>query len=167
MINQSARGNLLILSFLFLFLSCGSSLEQAEDDVPEDIPIEVPRADVVSVTVSGNENAYQFAVSIASPDTGCDQYANWWEVTTTSGDLVYRRILAHSHINEQPFIRSGGPVAIGSNQEVIIRAHMHDAGYGGAVYRGSVSSGFEAEALSGDFAAELATAEPLPTGCAG
>lgn len=167
MINRSARSDLFILSFLFVFLSCGSSLEQTENDVPEDIVVEVPRADIVSVTVSGDEDAYQFVVGIKSPDTGCDQYANWWEVITESGDLIYRRILTHSHINEQPFIRSGGPVAIQPDQDVIIRAHMHDTGYGGAVYRGSVSSGFKMETLPADFAGELATAAPLPTGCAG
>lgn len=167
MINRLERGILSLLSIFLLCLGCASSLEHKEDDIPEDIVLEIPSADITSVTVSGEENAYQFAVGIKSPDTGCDQYANWWEVITTSGDLIYRRILTHSHINEQPFIRSGGPIPIESDLIVIVRSYMHDAGYGGTVFKGSVSSGFKAEALTGDFASDLATQEPLPTGCAG
>ena len=61
-----------------------------------------------------------FPSIVASPDTGCDQYANWWEVITEDGALIYRRILGHSHVNEQPFIRSGVGVVIDENQVVIV-----------------------------------------------
>ena len=50
-------------------------------------------ADVTSVRVSGEPNAYTFAVTVRSPDTGCDRYANWWEVVAEDESLVYRRIL--------------------------------------------------------------------------
>ena len=122
-------------------------------------------ADVLSVAVSGAENAYQFSVEIRSPDTGCEQYADWWEVITEDGKLVYRRILAHSHVNEQPFKRSGGPVTIQEDTVVIVRAHMHLDGYGGTAFQGSVGDGFEAIQLEPDFAADLAESEPLPSGC--
>ena len=65
-------------------------------------------AAVEDVSVSGDPGRYQFAVTIRSDETGCDQYADWWEVVSESGDLLYRRILAHSHVDEQPFARSGG-----------------------------------------------------------
>lgn len=35
-------------------------------------------ADALSVTVCGDDGAYHFSVEIASPDTGCGQYADWW-----------------------------------------------------------------------------------------
>jgi hypothetical protein len=123
-------------------------------------------ADVLSVAVSGDENAYRFSVEIQSPDTGCDQYADWWEVVSEDGELVYRRILAHSHVDEQPFTRSGGPVAINADLIVIVRAHMHPGGYGGTVFRGSVADGFEIIQLGSDFAESLSESEPLPSGCA-
>ncbi|MGC9349708.1 MAG: hypothetical protein ACP5JG_16335 [Anaerolineae bacterium] len=124
-----------------------------------------PLADVVSVDVSGSENDYRFSVGVASPDTGCDQYANWWEVVSADGELIYRRILLHPHEAEQPFVRSGGPVAVAADAVVIVRAHMHPTGYGGHVMRGSVSDGFTTEAGDPNFAVGLANEPPEPEGC--
>lgn len=123
-------------------------------------------ADVLKVKVTGKAEDYTFLVTLESPDTGCDQYANWWEVITPGGDLLYRRILGHSHVNEQPFTRSGGPVHISADEEVIIRAHMNNTGYGGKVLRGSVKAGFEPVVLKKGFAENLETEEPQPSGCA-
>jgi hypothetical protein len=116
--------------------------------------------------VRGDAGAYQFSVGIESPDTGCDQYADWWEVVSEDGALIYRRVLLHSHVGEQPFVRSGGPAAIEADTVVWVRAHMHPGGYGGAAFRGSVQEGFQETELSADFAADLAGEEPLPDGCA-
>ena len=123
-------------------------------------------ADVISVQVSGSEGAYQFSVGIRSPDEGCEQYADWWEVVSEDGGLIYRRILLHSHVGEQPFVRSGGPVAISPDTIVWVRAHMNTGGYGGAAFRGSVQAGFVETDLDLDFAADLAEKSPLPNGCA-
>ncbi len=123
-------------------------------------------ADVISVQVSGSEGAYQFSVQVNSPDTGCEQYADWWEVLTEEGQLVYRRVLLHSHFGEQPFTRSGGPAAIQADTRVWVRAHMNTSGYGGAALRGSVQTGFEPAELSPEFAADLADQPPLPEDCA-
>ena len=123
-------------------------------------------ARVTAVQVTGQSQSYSFRVTIESPDTGCDRYADWWEVITPNGELIHRRVLAHSHVNEQPFTRSGGPVRIGANDTVIVRAHMNDAGYGTAAFRGSVSAGFLEITLQAGFAEELSKIEPLPTNCA-
>lgn len=77
-------------------------------------------AEVKNVTFSGKESKYNFSVTLKSPDIGCQQYADWWEVISGNGDLIYRRILAHSHVGEQPFSRSGGVVDIGVNDVVIV-----------------------------------------------
>jgi len=125
-------------------------------------------AEVVSVSVSGSESNYSFAVTLKSPDTGCSQYANWWEVIATDGRLIYRRILAHSHVGEQPFTRSGGPVGITADSVVIVWAHMHPSGYGSGeiAMKGSVKAGFTAFEVAEDFAEMLEEQEPLPSGCA-
>jgi hypothetical protein len=123
-------------------------------------------ADVQNVSISGTEGAYAFAVTVSSPDTGCNQYADWWELLTPEGELLFRHIVKHSHVNEQPFTRSGGPYPIQSQQTVIVRAHMSNLGYGGAAMRGSVESGFEpAPDITEGFAPEVETQAPLPRFC--
>lgn len=122
-------------------------------------------ADIVSVEASGGTGAYSFSVTVSSPDTGCELYADWWEVVTPEGDLVYRRVLLHSHVSEQPFTRSGGPVAIEADDEVVVRAHTNTGGYGGQTLRGSVTAGFEVYRPEARFAAALASSAPLPEGC--
>jgi len=125
-----------------------------------------PQADVLRVAAKGKPGAYAFAVTVKSPDRGCDRYANWWEVVSPDGRLLFRRVLMHSHPDEQPFTRPGGPVPISAEETVIVRAHFHPTGYGGAAMRGSVAKGFTAwsEAPPG-FASELAREKPLPTEC--
>jgi len=157
------------LQKLFLFLVLLTNISCNDANGQEDIENTPPNggfADVIEVTVSGTENNYTFSVTISSPDTGCDQYADWWEVVSASGDLLYRRILLHSHVNEQPFSRSGGVVPITSDQVAWIRAHMNNEGYGGKVMKGTVLGGFEEEIQPEGFALGLDQESPLPLGCA-
>ncbi|MEL7141818.1 MAG: hypothetical protein AAFS04_08935 [Cyanobacteria bacterium J06631_9] len=132
--------------------------------------IEQPIADntdgIVAVEPSLTSSGASFAVTIKSSETGCDRYANWWEVITEDGTLLYRRILAHSHVDEQPFTRSGGPVEVEADEVVIVRSHMHPTGYQNQAMKGSINAGFEPVTLPEAFASDLAEAEPLPTGCA-
>ena len=98
---------------LFLILSCGSN----EVTTPTPSPIMITQDDnlpkITAVECAGQPNNYTLSVTIESPDTGCDQYADWWEVFYPDGTLIYRRILGHSHVTEQPFTRSGGVVNVG------------------------------------------------------
>lgn len=150
---------------LILLIGCMNADEQPDNEIPDN-EMETILAKITEVTVSGNSGSYTFNVTIESPDTGCDQYADWWEVFNPDGELLYRRILAHSHVDEQPFTRSGGLVPIAENTEVIVRAHMNNLGYGTQVFRGTVSGGFEVDSIGTDFAIQLETTEPLPTDCA-
>ena len=145
---------------LILMISCGSSNNNQEQNQNNKL------AKIVSVDVSGSENAFTFSVGVSSPDTGCDQYSNWWEVISENGELMYRRILAHSHVNEQPFVRSGGSVNIVNDQVVIVRVHMNTSGYSTKTFKGSVNNGFTAFDTEQNFATDLATQNPLPNGCA-
>ncbi len=138
------------------------SAEPADSDAS---PADSMAANVTTVTVTGDPSAYTFAVTLASPDTGCDQYADWWEVLDADGALLYRRILGHSHVDEQPFTRTGGPVPVDAQQVVFVRAHMNNGGFG-SVLTGTPEGDFsEARALP-EIAANIEAAEPQPTGCA-
>ncbi len=161
--------NYIVLSFIcswVIILTCCSS-NVADTENPTSIPSETDdAAAVIAVTANGTSGNYTFNVTIASPDTGCSQYADWWEVVDTNGTLIYRRILAHSHVNEQPFTRSGGTVSINPDTEVYIRAHMNTTGYGTKAFKGTVSAGFQAMELATDFAMDVVSQAPLPSGCA-
>ena len=150
-----------------LFVACGDEEPRVSSPLAStEGPSVVVYADVVAVEVSGAAGAYQFAVTVSSADTGCEQYADWWEVVSEDGsELLYRRILTHSHVDEQPFIRSGGPVDL-EGDAVVVRAHMSTGGYGGAALRGSVEGGFEVFEPALSFGAALGSVEPLPDGCA-
>ena len=140
--------------------------EETMPTTPNITSQETPSADIISLDVSGDPGAYRFSVGVRSPDLGCEQFADWWEVIDERGDLIYRRILLHSHTGEQPFVRSGGPVPIAPEDVVLVRAHMHPSGYGGVAFKGSIQTGFQEIELSPDFASELENTPPLPEGCA-
>jgi len=135
-------------------------------------------ANVTAVSVdSGSEGAYILAVSVESSDIDCTQFANWWEVLSPEGTLIYRRILGHSHTDANgttdpdapgnTFTRTGGPVAIAASNTIIVRAHMSNGGYNGTAMRGSVAAGFAvASDVGSEFAAAVETAAPQPTECA-
>ncbi|MEM8778169.1 MAG: hypothetical protein AAGF26_04710 [Cyanobacteria bacterium P01_G01_bin.49] len=157
--------------FLALMMILSGCLAINHSKNPEFQPILTASEDrstakVLNVEAIGEPNDYTFAVTISSPDTGCDRYADWWEVITPEGELLYRRILLHSHVDEQPFQRTGGVVAIDPQQIVIIRVHMSSDGYSPIAQQGTVKSGFSAVTLPEEFAASLALVEPLPESCA-
>ena len=135
-------------------------LASAASDEPDE------GADVMRVSVSGTPGSYSFSVTVRSPDTGCDQYADWWEVVSPEGQLIYRRVLLHSHVGEQPFTRSGGPFGVQQDEIVIIRGHMNTTGYGGIALRGNVAEGFSIAEIPPGFATGVDVVEPLPTACA-
>ena len=150
-----------------LLVACGEAERPVSSPLADaEVPVVVAYADAIEVEVSGEPRAYQFAVTVSSPDTGCDQYADWWEVASEDGaELLYRRVLAHSHVDEQPFVRSGGPVDLGSDTVIVVRAHMSTGGFGGTALRGSVAGGFDSFKPELNFGAALGSVEPLPDGC--
>lgn len=159
------RMNILTLFLSLFFLACESE-PAGPDENPMNPGNSSEEVAVTQVEVAGNPGAYTFSVTLSSPDTGCDQYADWWEVFRADSSLVYRRILAHSHVNEQPFSRSGGPADIQEDEIVFIRGHMNNLGYGQQVFKGSVKDGFVMDSLEVSYAAGLASTAPLPDDCA-
>ncbi|MDH5799087.1 MAG: hypothetical protein OEZ19_11015, partial [Paracoccaceae bacterium] len=49
---------------------------------------------------------------LAHPDTGWDHYADGWRILDMEGNELGLRVLAHPHVEEQPFTRSLGGVLI-------------------------------------------------------
>ena len=156
----------LVCTILSLWFLCCSTDNEVLVDESDSTSIFDFNAQVIEVTISGESNAYTINTTISSPDTGCDQYADWWEIIDLEGNLIYRRILTHSHVDEQPFTRSGSNIPLKNEDEVYIRVHMNTTGYASAVQKGSIVNGFSAAELSSDFAKGLEKVAPLPNGCA-
>lgn len=156
----------LVCTILSLWFLCCSTDNEVLVDESDSTSIFDFNAQVIEVTISGESNAYTINTTISSPDRGCDQYADWWEIIDLEGNLIYRRILTHSHVDEQPFTRSGSNIPLKNEDEVYIRVHINTTGYASAVQKGSIVNGFSAAELSSDFAKGLEKVAPLPNGCA-
>ncbi|MEP0232485.1 MULTISPECIES: hypothetical protein [Hyphomicrobiales] len=78
---------------------------------------------IVAVDAIESGGLWRFSVTLGHEDEGWDHYADLWQVMTPDGDILGERVLAHPHVNEQPFTRSLGGVMIPDDvSRVIIRA---------------------------------------------
>ena len=63
-------------------------------------------------------------VTLQHADTGWEHYADNWRVVDAQGNILGDRVLYHPHVDEQPFTRGLGKVAIPSAvTTVFITAH--------------------------------------------
>ena len=92
--------------------------------------------DVVDVKVAKSSSGYRFDVTLSHADTGWDHYAKEWEVVGPDGAVLGTRVLAHPHVNEQPFTRSLSGVEIGDGvKQVTVRAVDNLGVAGGATLK--------------------------------
>lgn len=110
-----------------LFAACVAALCLAA------APVSAEEADVVDVEATETgEGSWRFSVTVSSPDSGWDYYADAWQVVGPDGTILGTRTLHHPHENEQPFTRSLSGVEIPDDvEEVTVRARMNEGGYGG------------------------------------
>ena len=129
------------------------------------VPTGPPAADLLAVAVEGDPQAYTFTVSLQSSGEGCVRYADWWEVVRVDQTLAYRHVISGPSLAVQNAIYTGGPVAIGPDDLVVVRAHLHPDGYVGLAWVGSVRAGFTAARVAPEFAASVANEAPQPPPC--
>jgi len=153
---------------LFFVISCKNTSTSIEDTHSKENNNTLSKisVDVVKVSISKNAESYTFSVSLRSDETGCKQYANWWEILDKEGLLRYRRILGHSHPTEQPFTRSGTLSDINEEEILFIRGHLNSVGYIGDIFKGSIKNGFSLVKNPILFSEDIELQEPLPSGCA-
>ncbi len=75
--------------------------------------------DIVDVTATQSGETWRFNVTVAHADTGWDDYADGWRVLDADGNELGLRVLAHPHVNEQPFTRSLSGVVIPAGIDVV------------------------------------------------
>lgn len=100
-------------------------------------PTDTGCAHVIDAVASRQpDDTFRFDVTVTSADTGWDKYADAWEIRTPDGEVLGTRVLAHPHVDEQPFTRSLSNVAIGSDVAVVtIAARDSVAGFCGDTLR--------------------------------
>jgi len=87
--------------------------------------------EVVAVQATAQGDVWSFSVTLRHADEGWDHYADGWGVYNGNGVELGYRVLAHPHVNEQPFTRSLSGVQIPDDYtHVIIRPHdlVHGSG---------------------------------------
>ncbi len=109
----------------------GSSAEaEASPDPTSPASVDRGCADVIGVEVGG-DGPFTFAVTVSSPDTGWDKYADEWRVESETGDVLAVRELTHPHVDEQPFTRSLDGVEVEPGSSVVVAARDSVQGYCG------------------------------------
>lgn len=95
-------------------------------------PIFADEAKVLDVEVTCNKSRLcRFSVTVEHADTGWQHYADRWEILSPDGEVLGTRVLAHPHVNEQPFTRSLRNVPIPDGvDEVVVRVRDSVHGYG-------------------------------------
>ncbi len=90
-------------------------------------------ADVLEATAKRqSDGRYVVSATIRHADEGWDHYADRFDVLTPEGKVIATRVLAHPHVNEQPFTRQvGGVVVPDGVTELTVRAHDKVHGLGG------------------------------------
>ena len=73
---------------------------------------------------SSEGNRWSLDVTLQHDDTGWDHYADNWRIVDSKGNILGDRILAHPHVDEQPFTRGLGGVKMPEGlKNVYIEAH--------------------------------------------
>ncbi len=75
-------------------------------------PIAADPAVVEEIKATASGDAWRFDVTLSHGDTGWDDYADGWRVELEDGTILATRVLAHPHVNEQPFTRSQSGINI-------------------------------------------------------
>lgn len=113
-----------IVSMLFATLGAAATAAGAGEAV------------VVDVRATGQaDGRYRFDVAVRHADSGWDHFADRWDVIGPDGTVLATRVLAHPHVDEQPFTRSLLGVRIPEAiSEVRVRAHDSVHGLSGKAF---------------------------------
>jgi hypothetical protein len=88
---------------------------------------------VTKVEARKSGETWSFSVTLKHADEGWDHYADGWGVYLEDGTELGYRVLAHPHVNEQPFTRSlsGVQIPAGVKRVVIVpKDSVHGTGDG-------------------------------------
>lgn len=70
------------------------------------LPVLADAPVIENIQAERQGDSWRFDVTMSHPDTGWEHYADAWRVMDMDGNELGLRILAHPHVDEQPFTRS-------------------------------------------------------------
>jgi len=86
---------------------------------------------VVGVELTANGPTWEAAVTLRHADAGWDHYADAWRLVTADGTVLATRTLFHPHVDEQPFTRSLGGIALPAGLHTLyVEGHDKVHGWG-------------------------------------
>jgi ABC-type oligopeptide transport system substrate-binding subunit len=85
-------------------------------------------ASVVGAEATKDGETWTFALTVVSDDISATEFGDSWELRTLDGDVLATRVLAHEHINEQPFTRSMSGIVIPDGVKTVIGVAHHNVG---------------------------------------
>lgn len=89
-------------------------------------------ATIEDVSARFDDTGWTLHVTLRHADTGWDDYADGWRVLAPDGTVLATRVLAHPHVNEQPFTRSKSGIAIDDGvANVLIESSTNVTGWSG------------------------------------
>lgn len=95
--------------------------------------------EIVNVKLQmAHPGTWNVSVTLRHEDTGWEHYADAWRVVTGEGEVLGTRVLYHPHVEEQPFTRSLGDIAIPAGF-VVVYVEAHDKVHGWASSRVKVN----------------------------
>lgn len=118
--------SVVLLSIITVFLSAQGKDESFNPDLDF--------AQVVYVNAfETSGGVWRFDVTLLHNDEGWNHYATSWQVVNPETmEILSERVLAHPHVEEQPFTRSQGNIKIPSAlTKVLVRAKCQRHGFGG------------------------------------
>lgn len=144
---------MITLPVLLLILSAcssstGGTLEDTRTSItqaPTVASTSAPDSDACASVIDAEiepegDGVYRVSATVESQETGWDKYADRWEVRNpATGAVLGERLLAHPHVEEQPFTRSLGGVSIPADVTTVdIAAHDSVLGFCGTVLAAEV-----------------------------
>jgi len=133
------RTTAVAIASALVMTGCSAQTTTTQAPTPAGAPVTAPDqigcADVVGVVAETEDSGtYRFDVTVRSADTGWDKYADLWEVRAPDGSVVGQRVLAHPHVEEQPFTRSQSGISVPVGVDLVtVAARDSVAGYCGEV----------------------------------
>lgn len=123
---------------IVLVVAVAACSGDAEDTVDGDGAGREGCADVVAVEIVEQGDVFQISATVSSADTGDEKYADVWEVRAPDGTVLGERVLAHPHVDEQPFTRSQAMEIPNDVAVVTVAAHDSVVGFCGATVDAAV-----------------------------